>query len=451
MSFEFGNVNATIASMFQRLQNRQHAPFEKAFKDRNYESLKQILFSDDNFKKLFDLYRSKIVLVKRTHGKTTKSDNKSELVRNNGNQLLPYCDDKLERMFIVMYTYDIALSCAETPEKKAKAYGNISAIYFRLNLIPQTLKSIECAMNFGGKSDDKFISKLQERKLRCQDFIEVDRDPAKLSFPSHPNIPGLAGVLKLREKSIFTEKPLKCGDIIAMTNSFCSLHEFIIRRQFCNECGDRTSGAKIPCDFCNTTLFCGESCKAKALQGFHGMECESFSDILTTLDNDSTKYYALKIALKAMSLESYSSFEEPADNFTCFDWKKGDENQDMIILKTILSMKKADLTLKQLFPVVSYYVMLMERVKYNKRLQSFINGIDDGEKRLFDMFCKAYLVVSQNLFCIDFTLNIDWLFGNFQHSCKPNVIIIRDSKLGTNNYVVIDDIGANQELTVAYG
>lgn len=422
----------------------QHTPFEEAFKNRNYQFLKSFLKSVCSL--LIGLCHGKLKAVMTSK----KSDTRSDLARNNGNELFKNVFGDIERMLAVLYTYDMALCYAESSDRKAKIYNNIAVVYFKMNFIQKSLDSTECALKFVGNSDPKLLKKLQDRKLLCEKRVESVRDAAQLSYPSHPTISGLAGVLKLRGKSIYTEKALKCGDLIAITKSFSLLSDPYFKHLYCNQCGDRTSGAKIPCDFCPHAVFCGESCKAQAMDGFHAIECNYLSEIIISIDEDSLKRLALKFAFKAMSIENYDDYEEEK-NFTVFDWMEGDEFNDGIILKTILSMKECVLKFKQMLKLVSFFTILMDEMKNNKGLKTFFERFEDGEKKLFDMYCKAYLVISRNCFYTDLNLNIDWLFGHLQPSCKPNVIIVYDSKLGTNNYLVVEDIAANQELTIVYG
>lgn len=440
-------IHETIKSKLNSLPE-QDPPFEEAFKALNYDRLEQLL--QRKYRCLTMLYRSMLDLVKTDSSNLTKSDECSDMMRNNTNEKFVASADR-GKMLSSMYGYDMAIAYAKTSERKAKAYGNVSAVYFRLNLIPQALVSIESALKHIDKTDHTLISKLQERKLICQNRIVVsDQDLAQLSYPSHSTVSGLAGILKLGKKSIITEKPLKCGDIIAMTKSFCFSHDMVLRRQFCNQCGDRTSGVKLPCDVCSTSLFCGEACKVKAMKGLHGLECDFVMGFLNSIDADPVKYLALKFAFKAMSIENYEHFEASPKGFTAFDWKKGDEDNDGVIMKTILSMKTKALSFKEMLTLTTYFVTLIEKTKHKKLYQSFIKRFDDGEKKLFNMFCRAYLVVDRNCFNDDFTLNIDWFSGILQHSCKPNLIIIRDSRIGTNNYVVIDDVAVGEELTIAF-
>lgn len=438
-------LKSEIELRFEEMQVcDQH--FEDAFKNGDYECLEKLLRGKYN--EITSVFRRFL----QGSVNFAKSDTKSDLVRNGGNNALSKVMDNFERLLIVLYVYDFALSFAVTSERKAKAYSNLSAIYFRMNFIPQTLEAIEYAMKHVDKSDHKLIGKLQERKQRCQGkrskVSNCVKDPAQLSYPSHATISGLAGVLKFNGKNVITKKALKYGDIIAMTRSSCFFVDALLNRQFCNHCGDRTS-VKIPCDFCYCTF--GESCKALAMEGFHGMECESIPDFLFCIDKDILKYTALKFAFKAMNMENFANIDEVPKNFTCFDWKHGDEKNDMMILKTILNMKQANLTFKQMFTLVSYYMTLLDRNKHNERFQAFIRKFDNGEKGLFDMFCKSYLVIKRNYFVTDYTTHIDWLHGLFQRSCKPNVLVVHDSKVGTNNYLVLDDIAAGDKLTIAYG
>lgn len=443
------SIQTAIGVIFDGIRRRDEQ-FEESFRNLDYERLQHLLIS--KFKCLMVLYRSTFELLK-TDSVTTKSEEQSDLARNYGNEMIRSSSIfNCETTLAVVYSYDLALAYAKTSDRKAKAYGNLSAIYFRMDHMPQTLRAIEYAMNHIDKSDHAFMSKLQLRKLKCQHRLEMESndsgDAAELSYPSHSTISGLSEVLELKgNKCLSTKKPLKCGDIIAITKSFCFSIEPVFRRQFCNYCGDRT-GVKIPCDHCSTTMFCGESCKILAMEGFHGIECDYISDFLVAMDG--IKYLALKFAFKAMTIANSADFQGKP-NFTCFDWKDADENDEGIIMKTILSMNEATLNFEQIFSLVSHFEILMEKLRTNDRFKAFVNRFDNGEKRLFEMYCKAYLVIRRNCFYIDFVMNIDWLFGNLKQSCKPNIMIIRDSKDGTNHYLVINHIAANGELTIAYG
>lgn len=440
-------IHEAIKSKLSALPDKDPT-FEEAFVAQNYERLELLL--ERKYRGLVNLYHSMLDLVKTNSSNLTKSDECSDMMRNNTNHKFVASADR-GKMLTSMYGYDMAISYAKTSGRKAKAYGNLSAVYFRMNLIPQTLASIELALKHIDNTDQNMISKLQERKLICQNkFVVTGQDLAQLSYPSHPTASGLVEGLKLGKKSVVTEKPLKCGDIIAMTKSFCFSHDMTLRRQFCNLCGDRTSGVKIPCDFCSTSLFCGEACKAKAMKELHGIECDFVMGFLNSIDADPVKYLALKFAFKAISIEGYENYETSPRSFTVFDWKEGDQENDGVILKTILSMKQETLNFKEMMSLTTYFVTLVEKTKHKKLYQSFIKRFEDGEKKLFNMFSKAYVVVNRNCFNSDFTFNIDWFSGNLKHSCKPNIIITRDSRLGTNNYVVIDDVAAGQELTIAF-
>lgn len=453
-AFSMESIQIATGIIFSGLKIRDQQ-FEEAFKSFDYESLENFL-KVGKFRSEFVFYRSILELL-RTNSSNTKSDEQSEFHRQNGKNLLKnmYDDEAASK---AMCAYDMALCYAKTPNQKAKVYGKISDTYFLMNSFTLSLKHIDHAIKQIDKSDATGKEKLQKRKLKCQYQIDAEsnendaRSPAQLSYPSNPAIPGLAAVLKRVNRSIFTTIPLATGDIIAKTSSFCLFNEPMFRRAFCNQCGCRTIGArggvKIPCDFCSTTMFCGELCKVHAMKGFHGIECKNVPDFLATTDGGGIEYLAIKFAFKAMEILEHTNCEE---KITCFDWKDGDAKNEEILLKTILNMKQANLPFKLMFPIVSYYIILMDKLKFNKRFHDFIARFDNGNKRLFDMYCNAYLVISQNCFFADYTLNIDWLFGNLQHSCIPNVMIIRDSQLGTNNYLVINDIAANGELTIAYG
>lgn len=435
------------------LQSKKDSSFEEAFKKGEYECLKQLV--QGKFSSFVSLLNtiSRVMKVDGSHiPLTRKCNRRSQYVRNRADYLAAMAVNDKDKLLVAMCAYDLALCYARTPESMGEAYGKVTAVYIQLKLIPQALKSFA---NFTKFADNAKLEpgRLQNLSRLCQQLTQIhnskkDFEPAKLTYPSHPNISGLVKLVKFCEKSVVTEEPLEYGDIIAVTKSFCFVNESPLRRQFCNQCGDRTSD-KIPCDHCNFAVFCGESCKALAIKEFHGIECGLCFDF--AIDKDPVMYLALKFACNALRFELDSKFYETTNPFTVFDWMEGDEENHVTILKTILSMKHTDPSFKQTFALVLYFVSVMEKAQKHEGFQKFIKSLDNWEKSLFDMFCKSYLAIKRNYFRADFTVHIDWLYGNLKHSCKPNVTVVHDSKLGTNTYLVLDRIAAGEDLTIAYG
>lgn len=114
----------------------------------------------------------------------------------------------------------------------ALAYGNRSAVYFKVKQYEKCLKNIELAKLHGYPADK--MQNMEAREKKCHEMIEQqqkqdpDNDPKdlfKLSYEANEKIPFIVNSLEIREdkkrgRGIFTNQDLKAGDIIAIEEPF---------------------------------------------------------------------------------------------------------------------------------------------------------------------------------------------------------------------------------------
>lgn len=123
----------------------------------------------------------------------------------------------------------ITAKLLESEELLAFAYGNRSAVYFKIKQFKKCLENIQLA-RLNGYPADK-LHKLQSREEKCHEMMQQQQeDPGddpndffKLTYPANKKIPFIVDCLEIREgdkRGIFTNQDLKAGDIIAIEESF---------------------------------------------------------------------------------------------------------------------------------------------------------------------------------------------------------------------------------------
>jgi hypothetical protein len=187
-----------------------------------------------------------------------KDNERAAKYRAEGNELFAqasYCESLLK--------YNHSLCYAEIGSiDLALGYGNRSAVYLKLKEHELCLKNIQLARDHGYPADK--LQKLNERELECKKQMKFyhphpDSDPLnffKLSYPANEKLPFFADCLELKinqkyGRHIITNRDLKCGDIIAITDSFFILFDKRARLHHCSNCASIVSKLSlIPCSGC---------------------------------------------------------------------------------------------------------------------------------------------------------------------------------------------------------
>lgn len=429
----------------------------------NDDSEFRLMFQQRSFKEFDEYLRMKYAAVRRNIQKTTvhahcrengitKSDQKSERLRKEGNNEFAKC----EFLESLKYFYK-AMAFAETDEKRALCYGNISAIFLKTEKIKCCLTAIDHAKELH-PTNDNFFMKLSKRQEQCNAFLE---DLEYLDYPeklplSHPANPKNSEVVECIERgsngNVFAKQDMKMGDVIAVTKPFIiggrPKRDYIS----CNNCWKEMSGSDIfVCGKCTFVIYCSEKCKAENID-FHEMICDR---VYVHADLTNVEMMAMKLAYKVFSNGIDMGKEEfQKCNTTSFDWDQETiENQ----VKTVFSMKTgSDWKPFTNFIMLNSYSFVLEQLKKTSVFNELVSKFENGEELFFKTYWKAFEIISANsitsdtAFSLDLSIYFDLIMGFFNHSCAPNVFIFRDGKSDYAHYVLLNDVKSGDELCIAY-
>lgn len=335
--------------------------FKEFFENSDYEDLKiMINYLDEELIKNNRFYKEQKKLPE-----SKKSKEKSDLIRNHGNELYRFANPANQKYGTVICIYELALCYAETPHQLAKCFGNLSAMYMSLPIKKPILKSIEFALKFVDKNEVQFLQKLLKRR----NFVQIQRSDFNfphnfgdvyLCYPSKSEIPGLAGCIVLNgtlsKRFLSSTKTLECGEVIAVIDPFVFATTESLRRYYCANC-DRSAIVRLPCDVCTQAMFCSEECKVQAKNGFHGLFCES------NFQYDHFDELALKFAMKSLEIDGSENMSKYG--YTCFDWSSGQTQTGMVF---------------KLFYIFSYIILnyFQKSIQYlhKYKLKKLMNSIN---------------------------------------------------------------------------
>lgn len=160
--------------------------------------------------------------------------------------------------------YNCSLCYAEVgSESLSLAFGNRSAAYMCLGEYKLCLSSIELAKSHGYPRDklDKLLKREAEAKklLDDQQTNKSDEDKSgifELSYPASQKLPCFAECLELRDnkkfgRHIVTNRNLKTGDVIAVTEPSFVIFEKRAQLHHCSHCTKSSMKLNlIPCMGC---------------------------------------------------------------------------------------------------------------------------------------------------------------------------------------------------------
>jgi hypothetical protein len=182
-----------------------------------------------------------------------KNETKSNLLKISGNE--NYSKKKFHEALV---DYNESLCKAESNVQKSLLYGNRSAVYFGMKKYSLCLENIKMAKKHDYPEDK--LDKLNEREVKCQNFIESEDDSNssffKISQKSQKNIPFIIDGIEVKNSNKFglhliTNKYLKTGEIIAIEEPFIKL----LNKEFCYErcanCLTHNFFNLIPCQNCD--------------------------------------------------------------------------------------------------------------------------------------------------------------------------------------------------------
>lgn len=158
---------------------------------------------------------------------TRKSENKSEILRGEGNKFYAK-----REFFNALLKYNESLCYAEPgSENLGYAFANRSAVYFEMKLYERCLRNVELAReNFYPASQNETLSR---REAKCKELRKGQQEKTsnvwdffKLSYPSNEKLPFVADCIQVKiskkyGRHVITNRDLKVGDIVVVEDPFC--------------------------------------------------------------------------------------------------------------------------------------------------------------------------------------------------------------------------------------
>ena len=374
-----------------------------------------------------------------------KSNEKSVELRNEGNKL--FAQRKFEDALL---KYNESLCNAEGDENLALAFANRSAVYIEMKLYQRCLDNIKLAK--GHNYPEEKLAKLQEREARCLEQLmmqaaSIESEPFdffKLSYKANPKIPFIIDDLELKTNAkygrhIVTKRDLKVGDIISFDRAifkniqsdpaFGRNTKTSNKFNFCHNCFKENHLDLIPCESCNSTMFCSVEC-AKSAQNYHKYECKN-SEILQssfTLTQFRSFFKALAIMDGSIG-ELEKLFNECLKSpKTIFDFDFSDPNDpeyERNQLRAALGLAR-NKKLKEALSLKMFFTLCPQYKKTWLRHERFIEKFILHLKQI-SFFCQGLygknLPLQQDRMFRNRTFGSGfYLFGTlFNHSCWPNV------------------------------
>lgn len=168
--------------------------FEAAFENNDFFQLQEIWRRNSELLKLKTQYNINYTMNMENKS-LVKSDEKSNLIRNEANKLLRSANSSEPHTYLpILYRYEAALCFAKSDECKYKAFGNISKVYEHLKMYDQCLRTGQYAMKHAASANDQFKQKITGRLSICLKEIELNQKvrmeflltvPPKLQIPHY--------------------------------------------------------------------------------------------------------------------------------------------------------------------------------------------------------------------------------------------------------------------------
>lgn len=224
---------------------------------QSFSSRDHIQFSSVFCENIFTSHRLFLHSVRRSSSWriNMKSDVKSNLLRNNGN------DKFIQKLFQqAIVDYNQSLCLAETTCSMSLAYANRSAVYFEVKRYKLCLENIQLAKEFGYPEEK--CEKLNEREKKCIKFVKTEdesenlaEDFFSLSHESHEKIPFVVDGIEMRSDEkygnyLISNRDIRTGEVIAVEEPFVKILDRNFRYERCANCLTQNYFNLIPCGGC---------------------------------------------------------------------------------------------------------------------------------------------------------------------------------------------------------
>lgn len=385
-----------------------------------------------------------------------KDNSKSDTLRKQGN--IEFLRKNLVKSLDSYYS---ALNYAETDDKKALCYGNISAVFFESKQFQCCLDSIEKARKLFRFTTEAFIVKTTERQKKCEEILkqhikQPKNQQLQLSYPQNPRFKQVINCIEERSDGggLFAKNDLKVGDIIAITEPIMRSKNVVLTSN-CKNCLKDLfqTGGVISCEKCTNCIYCCLKCKDDD-KDFHDFVCQHINRFISFLPPYEMMAFkfAFNIISKGVDIRSKEFIESKTN---CLNWSEDTFENKMKALSS-LKLYSFGSKIKLHITITKWWIML-EYLKKNSSMESLLSKFKNGE----ELFFQAYFKCLQIIVCKKPTLeyfcekssdvaHYDLFYGLFNHSCAPNVLLYRHPNSDKTHYVIMEDVKPGQQLFVPF-
>ncbi|XP_043592233.1 N-lysine methyltransferase SMYD2-like isoform X2 [Bombus pyrosoma] len=401
---------------------------------------------EDRLKKYIDHLLEKPLIIK-----DTRSTNNAVMFISMARTAISYEDYEAAVNFYTKGLQEVVPYC----ELSAILYSNRAEALGCLEMYKESLIDIDRAIEISPNTE--LTKRLKDTKMELEKKASRPHtkpnnrnhfeDIPSLSHDENKDVPGMSDAVRLVHSKKYgvnfeATKPIGTGDVILIEKPQATsiFKSDIAVANVCYYCLERCI-ALLPCEQCNSALYCSKECRAKAYEEYHRIQCNSKNlpddvqfviNLLMKITKNGEKLTeAIKYCekLDTMSADSIKEFYTKRDNL---------KNNLKSVLSLSISMKKNDKrNAKYIFKSAHIALFLRNQTNY---MQGY-NDILSVAKLLFRLFYIYHVHVFMEDISIDRyssgVYNLYSLLSLFHHSCcantvhsihKNGVIVVRATK-----------------------
>lgn len=300
-------------------------------KSAGIQHLKDIEHEFKKVKDVFDFAKQYLEQFEKDGKILKKSTALSIKFREAGNDIYKKKghDSTIHREILTNYSQSIAFAPKDT-EELVLGYSNRSVILMHLHRYNEALVDIETTLKLTKSNELK--EKVQARKKKCLELIEEEnlarlaknldlRDngnqensaPRLTNSKSSAALPCASESVGLAYSETFgrhlvATRDIKPGEILIVEDGqvCCPAPLFI----YCSHCL-KMAWNGIPCDDCVLSLYCSETCKNKALNEYHDIECPMLRYMQATVfhleEEGWERMISIRLLIKAVKNEGFEN------------------------------------------------------------------------------------------------------------------------------------------------
>lgn len=411
---------------------------------RSYSTLKTDVERIKFIRQLMKAYNIVIPFIA-----SKKDDNKSEVLRNKGNE--SYKNKQYETA-LLLYNESLALA-PDGSKSLALAYGNRSALLFQIKKYAAAMLDIQQAKASNYPED--LLVKLDNRRLKCILHLNNVTNEEHQRFETNPllngsnhEIPCASAALSLEfdvnfGRRMVAKHDIAPGSILVEESPFTCTLAFELRYSRCSNCL-RKSYNLIPCLNCTEAMFCSTECMDAAFSHYHRLECAILASI-KSLDLSKIQFLSFRVAIRALTFfnsdinalkKSVDAIEKHMESNSKLAGFSKDSNGELKYISNTYDAVHCLVAHSEIRKVSDLFyrgVVAFTLVMILQNNMDIINNFNDDDTDFFGSLILHHLQTSS---CNMHTLSEladnscqDQQLGNgafpvhslFNHSCSPNV------------------------------